>query len=147
MFKNPLGQTLEERVEKQLICWSLLGLLQVRPLWMACSAHVTFMMTGKWDTPYHHMQSHSNHFRILTPASFLCWPCRGLFNVSHFLGVSQFHKCSRQSVKTKTTPKYCRHSTLQRSLILPRLYCVSRSPLHCGGRWRNRDHRSEETRC
>lgn len=82
---------------------------------------------GKWDT-YRCMQSHSNRFWILTPASFLCWPCWGLFNVSNFLGVSQLYKCSRQSVRTNTIPNYCRRSTPQRSSALPRLYC--------GRRWR-----------
>lgn len=63
VFKNPLNQTLEERVEKQVICRYLLGLLQVHPLWMACPAHVIFMMTGKWDTII------SPHAKSLKPLS------------------------------------------------------------------------------
>lgn len=120
-----------KRFRKELKNKWFVGLLRVHPLWMVCPAHVIFMMTGKWDTSYHPMQSHPKRFQILTLAPFFCWPCWGLLNVSHFLGVSQL------SLKTKTTPKYCRHGTLQRAPALPRLYCVSRSPLHCGRRWRN----------
>lgn len=59
-----------KRLRKELENKWFVGLLQVHPLWMVCPAHVIFMMTGKWDTSYHPMQSHSKRFWILNSGSF-----------------------------------------------------------------------------